>query len=82
MVATEEVARPEPAAAADAAGSLKPKIDDDHVDAILTIDLDRRNKKARSADEAYDQITYDQINHEVIHEAPDSPVELALPPPP
>ena len=61
---------------------LKPKIDDDHVDAILTIDLDRQNKKARSADEAYDQITYDQINHEVIHEAPDSPVELALPPPP
>ena len=57
---------------------LKPKIDDDH----LTIDLDRQNKKARSADEAYDQITYDQINHEVIHEAPDSPVDLALPPPP
>ena len=82
-VATEEVARPEPAAAADAAGSLKPKIDDDHVDAILTIDLDRQNKKARSADEAYDQITYDHINHEkIIHEAPDSPVELALPPPP
>ena len=61
---------------------LKPKIDDDHVDAILTIDLDRRNKKARSADEAYDQITYDQVNHEIIHEATDSPVELALPPPP
>ena len=52
--ATEEVARPKPVAAAAAAGSLKPKIDGD------------QNKKARSADEGYDQ-----INHEIIHEAPD-----------
>jgi len=29
-----------------------------------------------SADEAHDQ-----INHGIIHEAPDSPIELALPPP-
>ena len=52
--ATEEVARPEPVAAADAAGSLKPKIDGD------------QKKKAQLADKAYDQ-----INHDIIHEAPD-----------
>ena len=63
--ATEEVARPEPVAAAAAAGSLKPKIAGD------------QNKKARSADEAYDQ-----IHHEIIQEGPDSPIELGLPPVP
>ena len=61
----KEVARPKPVAAAAAAGSLKPKIDGD------------QNKKAQSADEAYDQ-----IHQEIIHEAPDSPIELGLPPPP
>ena len=65
VAATEEVARPKPVAAAAAAGSLKPKIAGD------------QNKKARSADEAYDQ-----IHHEIIHEAPDSPIELGLPPMP
>ena len=64
-VAVKEVARPKPVAAAAAAGSLKPKIAGD------------QNKKARSADEAYDQ-----IHHEIIQEAPDSPIKLALPPPP
>jgi hypothetical protein len=64
-VAVKEVARPKPVAAAAAAGSLKPKIAGD------------QNKKARSADEAYDQ-----IHHEIIQEAPDSPIELGLPPPP
>ena len=40
------------------------------------IDGDQK-KKAQLADEAYDQ-----IHHEIIHEAPDSPIELGLPPPP
>ena len=39
--------------------------------------LEEEEHEPRSADEAYDQ-----INHKIIHGTPDSPVELALPPPP